>query len=373
VRVAFVASFFLGGLGLAAYVLAWLLVPLEGHSTAIATRAVRDGGGIVLALALVPALALVLVIASSLGAGWLSNFGWTLIVAVCGMVLVWRNVDADERAFMDQELGPFAALGITKRHTRRLLALRAALGAILVGAGFGLLVHDHATAGLLRPIAGVLALGAGVVVVFGPWWLTIVRDLVDARQARARAEERADMAARIHDSVLQTLALIQHQANDPQQVVTLARAQERQLRGWLFEGRPPGPAGEDAATMSAAVEQVQHDVEELHGVSVETVVVGDCVLDDNLRALVEAGREATVNAAKWSGAGEVSVFVEVEPHSVSMFVRDRGKGFDVQAVAADRRGLSESIHGRMTRHGGTATVRSGLGEGTEVSLTMARR
>jgi signal transduction histidine kinase len=212
---------------------------------------------------------------------------------------------------------------------------------------------------------------AAIAIVLGPWWLRIARDLVAERRARIRAEERADMAARVHDSVLQTLALIQRNADQPQHVIQLARAQERELRAWLFDGRAPGSV--DEMTLAAGVRQIQQEVEAQHGVSVEAITVGDCELDDDLAALLAAAREATVNAAKWSGEDVVSVFAEVEPASVSVYVRDRGKGFDPAAVPEDRKGLAESIHARMARRGGSATVRSTPGQGTEVSLTMPRR
>jgi signal transduction histidine kinase len=373
VRVAIVLSFLLSGAGIAVYVLLWLFVPLEGQSSAVASRAATDRRGIALGLALVPALVVVLVIASTLGAGWLSSLAWPIFIAAVGMVLVWRNVGDEERAGMDHVLGPLASLGVTKARSRRVLAGRSLLGLLTAGAGLVVLTQDHSRVGLARPIGGVLLLALAAVVVFGPWWLNVARDLVGERQARARAEERADMAARLHDSVLQTLALIQRQADDPSQVVKLARAQERELRGWLFGGKAPGAIGEDGATVSAAVEGIQRDVEDQHGVPVEVVVVGDCPLDDDLRALFEAGREATVNAAKWSGASEVSVFVEVQPTAVSMYVRDRGKGFDERDVAPDRRGLAESIRGRMARHGGTVELSSRPGAGTEVTLSIKRR
>jgi signal transduction histidine kinase len=205
--------------------------------------------------------------------------------------------------------------------------------------------------------------------------------------------------------VLQTLALIQRRAEDPQRVVQLARAQERELRSWLFDGQVPGSPGEAAATLAAGVRLIQQEVEEQHGTSftgpeghptagltgpeghptagltgperhptavVEAITVGDCEMDDDLGALLAAAREATVNAVKWSGAPVVSVFAEVEPSEVSIYVRDRGKGFDPGAVPKDRKGLAESIHGRMARRGGSATVRSVPGEGTEVTLKMPR-
>jgi signal transduction histidine kinase len=185
------------------------------------------------------------------------------------------------------------------------------------------------------------------------------------------------MAARVHDSVLQTLALIQRNADQPQQVTQLARAQERELRSWLFGGVTPGSvrgAGPEAAvtTLAAGVRLIQQEVEARHGVAVEAVTVGDCELDDRLDALLAAAREATVNAAKWSGAGVVAVFAEVEPGEVSLFVRDRGCGFDPETVPGDRKGLAESVHARMGRRGGSATVRSAPGQGTEVSLRMPR-
>ena len=199
-------------------------------------------------------------------------------------------------------------------------------------------------------LGGVLVVIAAIAVVLGPWWLRIARDLVLERQARVRAEERADMAARVHDSVLQTLALIQLRAQDPQQVVALARAQERELRAWLFDGRAPGSL-DSATTVAAGVRLIQEDVEAQHGIAVEAVTVGDCDLDEDLAAMLAAAREATVNAAKWSGAEVVSVFAEVEPEEISIFVRDRGRGFDPDAVSSDRKGLAESIHARMSRRG----------------------
>ena len=180
------------------------------------------------------------------------------------------------------------------------------------------------------------------------------------------------MAARLHDSVLQTLALIQRRASDPQQVVKLARAQERELRAWLFDGQAPGSPGGEGMTLATGVRLIQQEVEDQHGITVEAVTVGDCELDDDLAALLAAAREATVNAAKWSGATVISIFAEVEPAEVSVFVRDRGKGFDPGTVPADRKGLAESVRARMARRGGSATVRSVPGEGTEVSLTMPR-
>ncbi|MGA8665880.1 MAG: ATP-binding protein, partial [Candidatus Dormiibacterota bacterium] len=221
------------------------------------------------------------------------------------------------------------------------------------------------------PLAGVALVIAEMVVVLGPWWPRVGRDLVAERQARIRAEERADVASRVHDSVLQTLALIQRRAAEPQQVIRLARAQERELRSWLFDGRAPGSLAADT-TFAGGLRLIQGEVEAQHGVTVEVVTVGDCVLTEGVEALLAAAREATVNAAKWSGVQVVSLYAEVEPAQVSLFVRDRGRGFDPATVPADRKGLSESVHARMARHGGAASLRSVPGEGTEVRLTLPR-
>ena len=249
-----------------------------------------------------------------------------------------------------------------------------AIGVAIGAAGIVLLVEGHDTVAALRPVGGAALVVAAAVVIFGPWWLSLVRDLIAERQARALAEERAQMAAHVHDSVLQTLALIQRSADDPARVVRLARAQERELRAWLFEGRAPGTIGDDATTVAEGVGLLQRQVEEADlGIAVQVVVVGDCALDEGLGALLDAAREATVNAAKWSGADQVSLYAEVEPTAVMLYVRDRGRGFDPEHVAPDRQGIAQSICARVARFGGTAVIRSAPGEGTEVQLAMPRR
>ena len=165
------------------------------------------------------------------------------------------------------------------------------------------------------------------------------------------------MASRIHDSVLQTLALVQREANDPQRVRSLARRQERELRSWLYG------SGVSAATLSGALADAAADVEDAHGIRVELTASGDLPLDDALSQLVLAAREAMANAGKHSGVDEVAAYAEVEPDAVTVWVRDRGVGFDRAAVAADRRGIAESIEARMARAGGTATVVSSRGRG----------
>jgi signal transduction histidine kinase len=302
------------------------------------------------------------------GITWFSSFGWALTITVVGMVLIVRNATPEEQATIRRLAEPLAGLTEGRRSQT---VIRFAIAIVLLGTGLGLLVGSgHKASAQIAPVSGAVLLMGAIVLVLGPWWLRIARDLMVERQARARAEERADMAARVHDSVLQTLALIQRRASDPQQVVQLARAQERELRSWLFDGQPPGSL--DGVTLAAGIRLIQQEVEAQHGVPVEAITVGDCDLDEDLSALLAAAREATVNASKWSGAAVVSLFAEAEPTEVAVYVRDRGKGFDPAAVPSDRKGLAESIHARMARRGGTAVIRSTPGEGTEVTLRMPR-
>ena len=352
------------------YVAGWLLIPAADTETSIGSKAKSDGGGIRLAVGMASLVILVLLAASALNGGWFVGWVWPQMFSLAGLVLIWRNAPQEEQATLRRLVEPLeTAAGSSTRGKWSAVRLVLA-GALLIG-GVGWLFSAHKSLSLLRPLGGVVLVIAAIVLFLGPWWLRIARDLVLERQARVRAEERADIAARVHDSVLQTLALIQRRADDPQKVVQLARLQERELRSWLFEGRNPGEVDAEL-TLTAGVRQIQQDVEASYGVPVEAVTVGDCGLDDSLNALLAAAREATVNAAKWSGASVISLFAEVEPGEVSLVVRDRGQGFDPESVPADRKGLTESVHGRMTRRGGTATVTTAPGEGTKVTLKMPR-
>ena len=270
-------------------------------------------------------------------------------------------------------MGTSAPLG--RVADRRILAgvaaalVQVVLGVGLVGAGIAVfLVADPSVA---SPGAGILATAAillGLVNIFGPWWWRLTHDLAAERQERIRTQERSEVAAHIHDSVLQTLALIQRNASDARMVSTLARSQERELRAWLYGT----PTVDSTESLAKAIERVGDEIEDLHRVTVETVAVGDCAVDERLVALVSASREALTNAARHSGAACVSAYFEVEPEQVTVFVRDRGRGFDPEEVPQDRRGIADSILWRMERHGGKAVIRSQPGQGTEVELVMPR-
>jgi signal transduction histidine kinase len=195
--------------------------------------------------------------------------------------------------------------------------------------------------------------------------MRLATDLAEERRDRIRSEERAEMAAHLHDSVLQTFAMIQR-TDDPRKMATLARSQERELRAWLYGSRNP----EHGRMLSDALDEMADRVEQASDVPVEVVVVNDLAMGPRLEAVVAASGEAMVNAARHSGAGKVSVYAEVDGAVLEVFVTDQGSGFDSTTLPADRHGLRESVIGRMQRHGGAAAIVSEPGEGTEVHLTM---
>jgi signal transduction histidine kinase len=377
VRIAFVALGFAGGTGLAAYMFLWLFLPAEGEEETIARRALSDRRTMPLALAAASGIAAVMVAAGIAGVGVPLGMVAPGGVALAGLVAVWRHAGSGDREALQHLVNQLSGANSSAVPTRRRLCVafcRLAVGVALVGAGSSaFLAPTHLTGTDVRVLLGALAVVGGFVLVLAPWWLRLGRDLAAERRQRARAEERAEVASHLHDSVLQTLALIQRNSDDSQQVKRLARVQERQLRAWLFGGAPAGPLFTGAATtLAEAVTSLQQEIEADHGARVEVVTVGDCPLDERLDALVAATREAVVNAAKWSGAEVISVFAEVEPRSISVFVRDRGRGFDLDAVPQDRKGISQSICARVERNGGKASVRSTPGEGTEVTMEMPR-
>ena len=240
-----------------------------------------------------------------------------------------------------------------------------AVGLVLIGAGRS--VPGNVRVGTFAAAFTII----GIVVVLGPWLTRTAQAAAAERRERIRVAEREAMAAHLHDSVLQTLALIQRTADDPRRTVTLARQQERELRDWLYGGRTTDGT---PSTLGESVRVTAAEVERAYDVRVEVVVVGDRTMDEALGALVSALREACVNAAKHSGAPEVSVFVEVRADAVEAFVRDRGRGFDRAAAAApDRRGIASSIEARLERAGGVATITTAPGTGTEVQLVLPLR
>ncbi len=243
------------------------------------------------------------------------------------------------------------------------------IGGLLVVFATAALLH---TAGVLHSLGSAVGAVAIVATLLGlglaPWVLRLARSLSSERAARIREQERAELGAHLHDSVLQTLALIQKRAGDPGEVAGLARRQERELRRWLLEGSE----GRAQGSVAGALERAAAEVEELHRVPIEVVTVGDGPLNGHLEAVVQAAREAMTNAAKFAGSERVDLYAEVQDDRVEVFVRDRGVGFDPAAIPPDRRGVRDSIIARMERHRGRAAVHSSPGEGTEVELVMER-
>lgn len=381
VRVVFTVLCALGGAGILAYGGLWVCCAIEpaGTEREVGDRDRVRGYGLV---ALGLALALVLSAVGEQISGWILG---PLGIALVGAAVVWREADGDESGARAE-----------RRGRPRILAgrggvLRALLGAVLVAGGITVFLVGRLDIGAVQfGLLAATATLAGVVVLTVPWWMRLARELTDERRERIRSEERSEIAAHLHDSVLQTLALIQRHTetgdDDPsavREVRRLARRQERELREWLYgeRERPAGPEGAgdaavETACFGASLRAAAGEIEDAFAVTVAPVVVGDAARDARTVALVAAAREAMVNAAKHAGVDEISVYAEVEEPGeggeVAVFVRDRGCGFDPDAVPADRHGLADSIRARVERHGGTVRLRTGPGEGTEVALILPR-
>ncbi len=379
VRATFVVTAALGGFGIAMYAGLWLVLPTDSHFESeapgleSATRGGRRPGrirrlgdvGPVVALAAL-AFGSILLLEAVLGQGAVF---WPLFLGLVGIALLWRQADEAQRErWLDT--------------TGRIDPIRAAVGSggwaayARIAAGVGLILAAFAIF-VLRggsvDMAGDVTLAAlltvvGLGIVIGPWIYRLASDLTAERAERVRTQERADLAAHLHDSVLQTLALIQKNSHDAATVARLARAQERDLRSWLYVGEAT-----DESTVASALRGVAATIEDAHGVSVDVVNVGDCPFIEPLRPIVNATREAVTNAAKHAGTGKVDVYAEVSAEAVDVFVRDRGAGFDLESMPADRYGVRHSIIDRMDRHGGTATVLSEPGTGTEIRLHLPRQ
>jgi signal transduction histidine kinase len=381
VRAVFAGVTIAGGVGVVLYALLWWVLPAdenapEGRRFVLAggAKTVQVAAGIGLLV-----LAGMLVLREwGLWAG--DQLVWPTTLIAAGAALLWQQSRAGGgQATVAGPAAPATEAGERERRavpfTERLGAAargRAALGgALVIGGALVFLWLNDALAPARDLVLAVVVVLLSAALVLAPFWLRLVRGLAAERAERIRSQERAEMAAHLHDSVLQTLALVQRRADDPRTVAALARRQERELRAWLNGGNPAGEA-EAPGTLASALRQAAAEVDEAHGVAVEVVTVGDRPLDERGEAVVAAAREALTNAAKFAGDAPISVFAEVAPERVEVFVRDRGPGFEPAVVPADRRGLRESIVGRMERHGGRAAVHAAPGAGTEVELVMER-
>jgi signal transduction histidine kinase/phage shock protein PspC (stress-responsive transcriptional regulator) len=389
IRIAFVVTALANGIGLIAYAIGWLVMPEAtaagrdrrplalpwfGRRLGRGLRRLRIGrlgsGGADADQAVAVGLVVIgsLLLLRNLGLWFGDAFVWPVVLAGVGVAVIWARTPAQERARWSQLAAKVPGNPLAALTGGRTTLARALVGLLLVLSGVGVFFAANTDLAAVRQIGlAVLVTTVGLVLLLGPWVVRLTNELTAERRERIRSEERAEMATHLHDSVLQTLALVQRRADQPREVVSLARRQERELRAWLY----PAAAERDPGQLAAVVEALAVEVETMHGIDVDVVAVGDRPLDDDVAALVAAVREAIVNAAKHSGAPAVSVYVEVAGGSVVASVRDRGRGFDPHAVPADRRGIADSITGRMTRHGGRATITSVPGEGTEVELELA--
>lgn len=362
VRGAFVILAFVGGSGFLAYAILWALVPLDSKPrSSCAERPVTVDGrsaesSLLLVLGATGVVLGALLLASIMGmdVGTL----WPLAVAGLGAALIWLRADEGQRERLRSGV-----------EGRRSGPLQIGLGAVLVLVGliaFAVGGVGVGQAGAL--LAAVLVVVVGIALVVSPFALRLWRERDAERRARMRSEERAEIAAQVHDSVLQTLSLIQRNATDAPTVSRIARAQERDLRRWLYPD--PSPL---VSSFRVALEEMAADVEDTYGTRVDVVCVGDVVSSEPLSALLQATCEAVANAGRHSGADTVSVYAEMSDAEVTVHVRDRGSGFSVSEIPADRMGVRESILGRIERYGGRASVSSEVGEGTRVELVMGTR
>lgn len=367
VRALFVVLTAAQGMGVLLYVVLWVVVPVQPA----ADRASRGRAAI---SALVSG---VMAVAVGLGLWQWSRSTHTLVLGFAGVVLVgaaltWQRTDPQQREQRLSSSLTFPWLGIASDQRRSITLLRWCAGGVLVLIGLAglLIISGEFTAPRSGVIFGVTML-AGLAIVLGPWLARVLAALRQERYARIRSQERAEVAAIVHDKVMHTLALIQRRAGDPREVSRIARGQERELRSWLYGT----PAAADQQ-FGAAVHAVAAEAEDAYAVTVETVVVGDIGLDEPTHALVAATREALLNAAKHAEVNKISLYAEVDAgadtEGISVYVRDRGVGFELATVPADRHGVHHSIIERMRRYGGTARLRTAPGQGTEVRLHLPR-
>jgi signal transduction histidine kinase len=358
-RIGFVVAAAAGGAGLVLYGLAWLLIPVDGAGVRAGRLPLPRRASWQVAAGVGLLMFSLLLFLRELGIWFSDALVWPVVLAATGAALIWhRSTVARPRTTRLREL---------PRPPEPLTRGRAALGAALViGAALIFLLANDALGAARDVILVLLAIVVALALILTPLWWRLAKSLGEERAARIRSQERAEVAAHLHDSVLQTLALVQRRAEDPRAVAALARRQERELRAWLSgtdERRPRD-------SLAAALEAAAAEVEEAHGVAVDVVAVGDARLDARGDAVVAAAREALVNAAKFAAGAAIAVYSEADDRRIQVFVRDRGPGFDAAAVPPDRRGVRESIVGRIERHGGRATVTTAPGSGTEVELLI---
>jgi signal transduction histidine kinase len=356
IRIGFVLALAAGGVGLALYIIGWALIPAEGPVRPVVARLLtRRVSWLVAAGMGCLTLAAVLLL-REWGLWFSDTITWPAVIAASGGALIWRQTQAASDPVPEDKPARLPREAVN----------RAGVGAALVvgGALIFLWLNDSLASvrDVLVPVAVVFVAAA---IILAPWWLRLVRGLAAERSERIRSQERAEVAAHLHDSVLQTLALVQKRADDPREVAALARRQERELRAWLNDTRPAG-----TETLAGALEAAAAEVEGDHHVPIEVVTVGDGPLDERAAALVAAAREALVNASKFAGPEPIALYAEVGDGRAEVFVRDRGPGFEADSVSTDRRGVRDSIVARMERHGGRATIHSTRGQGTEVELVM---
>ena len=355
VRIGFVVLSYAGAVGVIAYLAAWFLSmePTDRRAPRPREPSVMQGvsfGSIVLGITL---------LLRSAGVWFGDAVGVPLIIGAVGAAVVYLGSGQQRRPRRTR------AVFVRETTSGRPSLLHLLLGgAFVVGGVTWFLTINRSFSGFLTVLLAVGVTTLGLLIVFGPWVYRLANQLGEERRDRIRSEERSELAAHLHDSVLQTLALIQRNAGSPRKMAALARRQERELRTWLY-GQP-----EIAGGIEAAVHEMADAIEEAHEVAVETVVVGDCPLDERTYALVQACREAATNAARHSGADEISVYIECERNNVTAYVRDRGNGFTLDGISQARRGIADSIKGRIERHGGSVAITTAPGEGCEVQMTM---
>ena len=364
VRIAFALLTFAGGAGLVLYGVLWTVLPAAATTPPPRRRATGQQG---VALALI--VLGVLLLLRAVGVWFGDEVVGPLALLAAGSAVLWTRVDPDEGTAWAQLSGQATSGALRRAASAPTSPLRIVLGTALVALAIvGALVTTGSLANAQELLLVLVVALLGLGLLFGPWLWRLVDELGAERRERIRQAERAELAAHLHDSVLQTLALIQRTSDDPKRMVTLARRQERELRSWLYGGTTDGAT----TGLAEAVHGVTEEVEAVHGINLDVVVVGDTALDDHVWALLAALREACVNAAKHSGTDRADVYVEVEQDEVVAFVRDRGRGFDPAAVPTGRAGIRHSIVERTERHGGRGAVHTTPGDGTEVELSVPR-